>query len=95
MDRPLPRVASPESVGIDAGRVARLVACLEGFVACGSLPSGQLALAREGQLVATATFGEVRCGDRRVGARDDTLYSAFSTTKAIVSSAVWLLFQDG
>jgi CubicO group peptidase (beta-lactamase class C family) len=91
----LPRAAAPEAVGLDSAAVGKLVSRLRRFVESGAIPSGQLAIAREGRLAATATFGEVSYGDRRGPATDDTLYAAFSTTKAITSSGVWLLLQDG
>lgn len=55
-------------------------------VESGWLPSCQLAVARDGELIAFETFG---------AATDDTRYCIFSCTKAIVASAVWLLIGDG
>jgi CubicO group peptidase (beta-lactamase class C family) len=95
MPNPLPRAASPASVGLDADRVDKLLARLRGFVESGAIPSGQLAIAREGVLAATAAFGEVAVAGRPRAASDETLYSGFSTTKAVVAAAVWLLIQDG
>jgi len=95
MPSPLPRAESPESVGLDSTRVEKLVQRLREFVASGALPSGQLAIARDGLLAATAAVGEVAVASNRLPATDDTLYSGFSTTKAVIASAVWLLLQDG
>ncbi len=50
------------------------------------LASAQLAVALDGELIAQRTFGD---------APEDALYAAFSTTKAVMSSAAWLLFEDG
>jgi len=55
-------------------------------VESGWLPSCQLAVARDGELVAFETFGD---------AGNDTRYCIFSCTKPIVASAVWLLIGDG
>jgi CubicO group peptidase (beta-lactamase class C family) len=52
----------------------------------GLLPSCQLALAKDGETIATATFGD---------ADDDSRYVIFSCTKALVASTVWLLLADG
>jgi CubicO group peptidase (beta-lactamase class C family) len=52
----------------------------------GWLPSCQLAVARDGELVAFETFG---------AATADSRYCIFSCTKPIVASAVWLLIGDG
>ena len=52
----------------------------------GLLPSAQIAIAKDGKVVWTETFGD---------GNDDSLYAVFSCTKAIVSSAAWLVIQDG
>jgi len=52
----------------------------------GGLPAAQIAIACRGELVALETFGD---------ANDDTLFASFSTNKAVVSSAAWILLQEG
>lgn len=52
----------------------------------GSVPACQLAVARDGELVAFDTFGD---------ASDSTRFCVFSATKPLVASAVWLLLADG
>jgi CubicO group peptidase (beta-lactamase class C family) len=52
----------------------------------GWLPSCQLAVARNGELIAFETFGD---------ATNDTRYCIYSCTKPIVASAVWLLIGEG
>ncbi|HUP69713.1 MAG TPA: serine hydrolase domain-containing protein [Acidimicrobiales bacterium] len=52
----------------------------------GILPSCQVALARDGELIAFEAFGDTTT---------DTRYSVFSATKAIVASAAWLLIGEG
>jgi CubicO group peptidase (beta-lactamase class C family) len=52
----------------------------------GLLPSAQLALARDGEVVVNEAFGD---------ATTDTRYVIFSCTKGIVAGAVWLAFGDG
>src|SRR3954454_12307433 len=52
----------------------------------GLLPSAQVALAYDGELVAFETFGN---------ATDDTRYVVFSATKAFVAGAMWALIGDG
>jgi CubicO group peptidase (beta-lactamase class C family) len=54
----------------------------------GILPSCQWALARDGEVIAGATVGEVPAGDA-------TRYVIFSCTKAVVASAVWQLLGEG
>lgn len=50
------------------------------------LPSCQVALARDGELLAFEAFGD---------ATTDTRYSVFSATKPIVAGAVWILMGEG
>ena len=55
-------------------------------VDAGLLPSAQVALAYEGELVAFETFGD---------ATNDTRYVVYSATKAFVAGAMWALIGDG
>jgi CubicO group peptidase (beta-lactamase class C family) len=52
----------------------------------GLLPSCQLAVALDGEVVVNAAFGP---------ATVDTRYVAFSSTKALVAAAIWRLLADG
>ncbi|MCU1592395.1 MAG: penicillin-binding protein beta-lactamase class [Frankiales bacterium] len=52
----------------------------------GRLPSCQLAVARDGELVHLATLG---------AATDDSRYLTFSVTKALIAAAVWVALADG
>ena len=52
----------------------------------GRLPSCQFALALDGEVIHHEAFGE---------ATTDSRYVMFSSTKAVVASAVWLLIQSG
>jgi len=61
------------------GTVARLVTD-------GVTPACQVAVARDGTVLASETFG---------AARPTTRFAAYSATKPIVASAVWLLIGDG
>lgn len=51
-----------------------------------ALPAAQLAVAVDGELVVSHTWGEVPEG---------ALFTAYSTTKALSAASVWLLLQDG
>jgi CubicO group peptidase (beta-lactamase class C family) len=55
----------------------------------------QVAVARGGKLAGVRTFGTVTHEGRPAPATDETLYVIFSCTKAITSSAVWLLLEEG
>src|SRR3954454_22581935 len=52
----------------------------------GLLPSAQVALAYDGELIAFETFGD---------ATNDTRYIVYSATKAFVAGAMWALIGDG
>ncbi len=55
----------------------------------------QVAVARDGALAGFRTFGRTRHGDgSEREADDETLFSIFSVTKSIVSSAAWILLQE-
>lgn len=92
---PHPVAASPEAVGIDSAKLADLFARAEREVHEGRLPSVQVAVARHGRLAGMRSFGTVTHEGRSAPASDETLYVLFSCTKAITSSAVWLLLEDG
>jgi CubicO group peptidase (beta-lactamase class C family) len=70
---------------VSAPDVSALVALAEEHVA-GGVPACQLALARDGEVVWTETFG---------AGSDSTRFCIFSATKPIVASAIWLLIGDG
>lgn len=89
------RARRPEDVGIDSERLERVFARARRDVDLGVVPSCQVAIAREGKIAGLRSFGRaVHAGvERPVG--DDTLYTVFSCTKAIVAAAIWMLLEDG
>lgn len=86
---------SPEQVGLDRAKIDKLFERAEREIDQGLLPSCQLAIARKGRIGAMKTLGRVRHGQRQEPATNQTLYIIFSSTKAIISSAIWLLMQEG
>jgi CubicO group peptidase (beta-lactamase class C family) len=87
--------SSPESVGVDPDALNALFERAEKEVLEGTLPSVQIAIAREGKIAGMRTFGRATFGGREAEADDDSLYCIFSCTKAITSAAAWLLIQEG
>lgn len=73
-------------MAIDRGKVDELLARARREVEGGLLPSCQIALAFEGELVVDEAFGD---------ATTDTRYCAFSATKAFVAGVVWQLIGEG
>ena len=73
-------------MGIDKSKVDALLTRARREVDEGLLPSTQVALAYEGELVAFEAFGDATL---------DTRYAVFSCTKAFVASTVWTLIGEG
>jgi CubicO group peptidase (beta-lactamase class C family) len=67
-------------------RLAALLGRAAREVDAGRLPSCQLAVARDGEVVHVATLG---------AATDDSRYLTFSVTKAVVAAATWIAIADG
>ena len=67
-------------------KVAELIERARKEVDEGLLPAAQVALAKDGKLIAFETFGD---------AKPTTRFLIFSSTKAWVASTVWLLLQEG
>src|SRR5579884_1767948 len=87
--------SSPESIGVDSEKLEAVFSRAKRDVDEGVLPSAQVAVARNGRLAGMRTFGQAFHGGATKPATDDTLYTIFSCTKAIVAAAVWTLFEDG
>jgi CubicO group peptidase (beta-lactamase class C family) len=87
--------AKPEDLGIDSEKLEAVFARAKRDVDQGILPSCQVAVARHGKLAGMRTFGNAVQGGVEKPATDETLYHFFSSTKAVVAAAVWLLFEDG
>lgn len=85
----------PEDLGIDPEKLEAVFARAKRDVDDGILPSAQIAVARHGKIAGMRTFGSAVQGGADRPATDETLYVFFSCTKAIVASAVWLLFESG
>ena len=77
---------NPADAGVSQKKLDDLLLRVKREVDEGLLPSAQIAIAKNGKLVAFETFGS---------ATNDSLYCVFSCTKAITAAAGWLLIQDG
>jgi CubicO group peptidase (beta-lactamase class C family) len=87
--------AAPEEVGLDPSKVRALMDRAERDVRDGILPACQVAIARKGKIAAMKTFGSAVQGGMKKPATNETLFVAMSATKAVTSSALWLLIQEG
>ncbi|MGH2759050.1 MAG: serine hydrolase, partial [Actinomycetota bacterium] len=82
----LPSVVRADDVGVSSERLDDLLTRAQREIDEGLLPSCQIALAKDGQLVAFETYGD---------ATNDTRYVIFSATKPFVASTVWHLLAEG
>jgi CubicO group peptidase (beta-lactamase class C family) len=86
---------SATEVGLNPDKVQALMDRAERDVKEGVLPACQVAIARKGKIAAMKTFGRAVQGAVEKPATDETFFVAMSATKAITSSALWLLIQEG
>ena len=87
--------ASPESAGLDPDRLDTLNALIELHIADGRYPGAQIAVARDGKLLRSVSFGDARTAPDAVPAGDRTLWLMFSQTKVVVTAALWQLVETG
>ena len=93
--RPILPTASPESAGLDSERLSRLDRLIGMHISEGRYPGAQIAVARNGRLVKSRTFGRSKVGPADELAEEDTLWLMFSQTKVIVTAALWQLVESG
>lgn len=89
----LPR-AQPDAVGLSAERLARLTDAMQGYVDDGQLAGGVVLVARRGRVAYLNAFGQrdVASGSAM---GEDSIFRIASQTKAIVSTGVMLLQEEG
>jgi CubicO group peptidase (beta-lactamase class C family) len=86
---------SPREAGLDAAKVEALFIRAEREIKDGLLPSAQIAIARNGKIGAMRTVGNAKQDGVEKPATNETLYTIFSCTKAIMSAASWILIGGG
>ncbi|MEJ2540183.1 MAG: serine hydrolase [Gemmatimonadota bacterium] len=85
---------SPEQVGMSAERLARLSAVLDDYVAEGRLPGAVALVMRHGKIVYLESFGH-RDREAADPMETDDIFRIASQTKAVVSTAVMILQEEG
>lgn len=90
---PLTEVA-PAKAGMSAERLARIDAMLQTAVAEGNIPGVVALVARNGRIVYHKAFGTADQQGNRPLKRDD-IFRIASQTKAITSTAVMMLWEEG
>ncbi len=86
--------ATPESVGMSSERLARIDAMCRDAVANGDVPGVAALVARKGKIVYYKAFGKADNTSGRDLKRDD-IFRIASQTKAITSTAVMMLWEEG
>lgn len=86
--------ATPESQGFSSERLGRLDAFIEQSVRKGDIPGAVLLVARNGKIVKWKAFGQADNTATRQLKRDD-IFRIASQTKAITSTAVMMLWEQG
>ena len=86
--------ASPESVGMSTERLDRIDAMLKKSVADGDIPGAVALVARNGKIVFWNAYGMADNGSSHKLERDD-IFRIASQTKAITSTAVMMLWEEG
>jgi CubicO group peptidase (beta-lactamase class C family) len=93
MTEPLP-IAKPEEIGLSRTGLDRLSAALNERVARGHIPGAVALVARHGKVGYFESFGrQDPTLDKPMGT--DAIFRLYSMTKAIVSVAVMMLWEDG
>lgn len=87
-------VSNPEQVGMSSERLARLDAMFEKAIANKEVPGMVALVARKGKIVYHKSFGTADHSSNRKYANDD-IFRIASQTKAITSTAVMMLWEEG
>jgi len=86
--------ASPESLGYDSQRLAKLDAYMAKAVADGRVSGMITLLARHGQIVSEKIYGARRL-EGNVAMTRDTIFRLYSMSKPITGVAMMILFEEG
>jgi CubicO group peptidase (beta-lactamase class C family) len=84
----------PQEVGLDPGRLARLDAYLDGFVANGRHKGSLLAITRGGRIAHVSYRGQ-RDAEAGLPVEPDTIWRIYSMTKPVTSVAAMMLYEEG
>ncbi|MCR5880601.1 serine hydrolase [Phenylobacterium sp. J367] len=86
--------ATPESVGFDSQRLAKLDAYMAKVVADGRVAGMTTFLARHGKVVSYKTYGKKSLATGEPMTKD-TIFRIYSMTKPITGVAMMILFEEG
>ncbi|MGH6964228.1 MAG: serine hydrolase domain-containing protein [Phenylobacterium sp.] len=86
--------ASPESVGFDSARLAKLDAAMAKVVTDGRVAGMTTLLARHGKVVSFKTYGKTSLETGQPMNKDE-IFRIYSMTKPITGVAMMILFEEG
>jgi len=89
---PLPQ-STPVALDFRAKPLADLDRLIRRHIEDGRYPGCQIALARNGRLALSRTYGYARREPAPARAGDDTLWPLFSNTKVLTMAAIWSLVE--
>ena len=86
--------ASPEALGFDSARLAKLDAYMQGVVVSGRVAGMTTLLARHGKVVSFKIYGKksLATGEPMT---EDTIFRIYSMTKPVTGVAMMVLFEEG
>jgi CubicO group peptidase (beta-lactamase class C family) len=86
--------ARPEDVGLSSARLARIDGWMDALVAEGKLPGVLVMVSRRGRTAYLRCTGQADIA-RSAPVRDDTIFRIYSMTKALTSTAIMMLYEEG
>ncbi|AWW31747.1 serine hydrolase [Echinicola strongylocentroti] len=86
--------ADPSSVGMSAERLDKISKMLEGEVDAGNIPGAVALVAKDGKIVLHEAFGMANNATGKA-MQKNTIFRIASQTKAITSTAVMMLWEEG
>ena len=87
-------IAAPEEVGLSSERLERIGTVMQKYVDENQLAGAVIMVARHGKAAYLETFGTMDI-DEKKPMRTDTIFRIASMSKAITSTAVMMLYEEG
>ena len=90
----LPRVKSPEEVGLSSERLLRISSWMKADIEKGVIPGSVVLIARKGKVVYFEAFG-YRDREKNLPMTRDSIFRIMSMTKPFTSLAIMMLAEEG
>ncbi|APQ17642.1 serine hydrolase domain-containing protein [Maribacter hydrothermalis] len=84
----------PKEVGMSPDRLMKIDAMLSAEIANGNLPGAVALIARNGKIIFHKSYGMANAG-KNIPLKKDAIFRIASQTKAITSTAVMMLWEEG